>query len=67
MFRFINGRARDLMRHVTGELGEALREPGDHPLILLVPENPACDIELVSGEVDDVIVGRVVWIWQKLD
>ena len=46
MFRFINGRARDLMPHVTGEIGEALRAPGEHPLILLVPEQYTLEAEL---------------------
>ena len=46
-----------VVRHI--QVGEGL--------ILPALENPACDIELVSGEVEDVIVGRVVWAWQKLD
>jgi hypothetical protein len=33
-------------------------------MILLVPESPAYDIESVTG--GDVIVGRVVGVWQNL-
>jgi len=32
-------------------------------MLLLVSENPACDIELVAGE--GVIIGRVVGAWQR--